>query len=155
MEDRYDGKEKSTCRMGLTCQVGEETTIIVQGQQVENKAEKVKIVISHKIIKTKAKSPAVDFSSCKPLFTLVISKSGINLHPLHVRKEVRGMRKALQNWFYFYIHRRPLQERGTAHHLCFHLAKVLAFPGPAVPRLLGGTLLGCRGQWLGSAGALC
>lgn len=68
------------------------------------------------------------------------------------------MRKALQNGFHFYRHyrhRRPLQKQGTAHHLYFHLTKTLALPGPAVPRLLGGTLLGCRGQWLSSAAALC
>lgn len=75
-------------------------------------------MISHKIIKTKTKvqGPAVGFSSCKPLCTLVISKSRINLHPLQLRKEVRGMRKALQNWFYFYTHRKPLQKQEAAHH---------------------------------------
>lgn len=49
--------------------VGEEITIIALRQGVENKAERVKIVISHKIIKTetKAQGPAVGFFSCKPL----------------------------------------------------------------------------------------
>lgn len=63
--------------------------MIVQGQEVENKAERVKTVISHKIIKTKTKAqgPAVGFFSCRPLCTLIISKSGIHLHPLQVRKE--------------------------------------------------------------------
>lgn len=59
----------------------------------------MKIVISHKTIKTKTKAqgPALGFFSCKPLCTLVIHKSGINLHPWQVRKEARGISKALQN----------------------------------------------------------
>ena len=104
--------------------------MIVPGKEVENKAERGKIVISHKTIKTKTKGqgPALGFFSCKPLCILVISKSGINLHPLQVRKEVRGISKALQNWSYFYMHRKPLKEQGTAHHLYFHLTKVLYCP---------------------------
>lgn len=158
MGDSCDGKDKtwafqpiftlSACEMGLTCQAGEEATMTVLGKEVENKAERVKIVISDKTIKTKteAQGPAHGFFSCKPLRTLVISKSGTNLHPLQVRKEVRGISKAMQNRFCFYVQRRPLKEEGTARHLYFHLTKVLALPGPAVPKLLGGTVLGWRGS---------
>lgn len=53
-------------------------------------------VISHVTIKTenKAQHPVLGFCSCKPVCTLVISKSRISLHPLHVGK-VTGISKAL------------------------------------------------------------
>lgn len=91
----------------------------VAGKEVENKAESEDCDQSQNTqINPKAQGPALGFSHAR-LCTLVISKYGVKGHSLQVRKEVRGINKALQNWFYFHMHRRPFKEQGTTHHLLF------------------------------------